>query len=72
MTPEQEQLVLQILVRLDPYFAADGIRPCRFCGIFVRDDPMSGKVAEHDKGCIVMMLRELKKTMQGNAKSSSL
>ena len=64
MTPEQEKLVLQILARMEPYFAADGIRPCRFCGIFVRDDPFSGKVAEHDEKCIVMMLRELKKLMQ--------
>jgi hypothetical protein len=61
MTPEQEALVLQILTRLEPYFAADDIRPCRFCGIFVKTDPMSGKVVEHNKECVVILLRELKR-----------
>jgi hypothetical protein len=62
MTEEQSQLVLKILVRLEPYFAADDIRPCRFCGHFVRAD-MTGVVVEHNTGCVVTMIRELKKTM---------
>jgi len=62
MTPEQSRLVLAILTRLEPYFAADDIRPCRFCGAFVRAD-MTGVVVEHNGGCIVTMIRELKKTL---------
>lgn len=62
MTPEQSQLVMQILTRLEPYFAADDIRPCKFCGHFVRVE-MTGKVVEHHEGCVVTMIRELKKTL---------
>lgn len=60
MTEEQSQLLLQIVTRLEPYFAADDIRPCRFCGKFVRVDPSNGKVTEHDDTCIVIMIRQLK------------
>ncbi len=60
MTEEQSQLLLQIIARLEPYFAADEIRPCRFCGQFVKVDPSNGKVTEHDKDCIVVMIRRLK------------
>jgi hypothetical protein len=63
MTPEQSQLVLQILTRLEPYFAADDIRPCRFCGMLVKVDPFKGTVVEHDKDCVVTMIRALKSTM---------
>jgi hypothetical protein len=62
MTPEQEQLVFKILTRLEPYFAADDIRPCRFCGAFVRAD-MTGVVVEHNSGCVVLLIRELQKTL---------
>lgn len=63
MTPEQSKLVLQILTRLEPYFAADDIRQCKFCGVFVRVDPFKGTVVEHHEGCVVTMIRALKKTM---------
>jgi hypothetical protein len=62
MTPEQSKLVMQILTRLEPFFAADDIRPCRFCGAFVRAD-MTGVVVEHNSGCVVLLIRELAKTM---------
>lgn len=62
MTPEQSQLVLKILTRLEPYFAADDIRPCKFCGHFVRAD-MTGVVVEHNSGCVVLLIRELQKTL---------
>jgi hypothetical protein len=62
MTPEQSLLVLKILARLEPYFAADDIRPCKFCGHFVRAD-MTGTVVEHNAGCVVGLIRELKKTL---------
>jgi len=62
MTEEQSQLVLQILTRLEPYFAADDIRPCRFCGAFVRAT-MDGTVVEHNSGCVVLLIRELRKTL---------
>ena len=63
MTEEQSQLVLQILARLEPYFAADDIRQCKFCGVFVRVDPFNAKVVEHNEGCVVTMIRALKATL---------
>ena len=65
MTDEQSRLVLAILARLEPYFAADDIRPCRYCGIFVHNDPTNGKVVEHASGCVVLMIRQLKQSMEG-------
>lgn len=62
MNEEQSQLVLKILTRLEPYFAADDIRPCKFCGHFVRAE-LSGKVVEHNEGCVVGLIRQLKKTL---------
>jgi hypothetical protein len=63
MTEQQERLTLEILARLEPYFAADDIRPCRFCGFFVNVDMLRGKATEHDKDCVVMLIRQLKHTM---------
>lgn len=63
MTPKQTDLVCRILARLEPYFAADDIRPCKFCGRFVRVDPAKGVVVEHNQDCVVILIRELKKTL---------
>lgn len=72
MTPEQAELVLKILSRLEPYFAADDIRPCRFCGAFVRAD-MTGVVVEHNSGCVVLLIRELIKTLPvGHGKAGDI
>jgi hypothetical protein len=60
MTEQQSQLLLQIVTRLEPFFAADDIRPCRFCGQLAKTDPTNGKTVEHDRECIVVMIRQLK------------